>query len=454
MSNTFKQLIILAGDALGFYLALFLALTLRYQKNPWPETWSSHWPTFSLIFFLWLVIFYLNGQYDLRKTKNDLQFFSSFLIGIGINLLLAIGYFYIVNLPNLSPKTILLLLVAIYLPLFALWRLLAHFLLRSSTFGARLLFLGLTKEAQELISIFSNNPQLGYNAVAVVSEEQNQFLNELPSAVEKLSGFDGLLNYVKIKKIDTLILSLPNTDIGLNRLLYEIILSRVNIANINSFYETITHRVPLAALSETWFLENLKETRKNVYDKMKLATDFALAMIMMTGFLVLLPVLALIIYLNDHGPIFYRQTRVGRDGQIFTIWKFRTMKIGAENNGPQFASVGDSRVTAVGKILRLLRLDELPQAINILKNEMSFIGPRPERPEFVAELQKLMPYYNARHLIKPGLTGWAQVNYNYTDSFEGNLMKLQFDLFYIKNRSLLVDAITLLKTIKLIGAGR
>jgi exopolysaccharide biosynthesis polyprenyl glycosylphosphotransferase len=450
----FKKFIILGGDTLGLYLALFLALTIRYQKNPWPETWASHWPTFSLIFFLWLVIFYLTGLYDLRKAKNDLQFFSSFLVGLGINLLLAIGYFYIVNLPNLSPKTILLLLISIYLPLFALWRLLAHFLLRSSTFGARLLFLGLTKEARELISIFSKNPQLGYNAIAVLSEEQNRFLNEIPLAVEKLSGFDGLLDYIKTKKVDTIILSLSNTDTGLNRLLYEIILSRVNIANINSFYETITHRVPLAALSETWFLENLKETRKNVYDKIKLATDFVLAVIMLISFLILLPILALIIYLGDRGSIFYRQTRVGRDGKIFTIWKFRTMKVGAENNGPQFAAVDDNRVTTVGKILRLLRLDELPQAINILKNEMSFIGPRPERPEFVSELQKLMPYYNARHLIKPGLTGWAQVNYNYTDSFEGNLMKLQFDLFYIKNRSILVDAITLLKTIKLIGAGR
>lgn len=454
MSNTFKQLIILCGDTLGLYLALFLALAVRYQKNPLPETWAAHWPTFSLIFFLWLIIFYLSGLYDLRKTKNDLQFFSFFLVGLGINLLVTIGYFYIVNLPNLSPKTILLLLIAIYLPLFALWRLLAHSLLRSSTFGTRLLFLGLTKEARELVNVFSKNPQLGYNAVAVVSEEQNQFLNELPITVERLTNLDGLLDYIKTKKIDTIVLSLANTDTGLNRLLYETILSRVNIANINSFYEMVTHRVPLAALSETWFLENLKETRKNVYDKIKLATDFVLAVLMLTGFLILLPVLALIIYIGDRGPIFYRQTRVGRDGKIFTIWKFRTMKVGAENNGPQFAAVGDNRITAVGKILRLSRLDELPQAINILKNEMSFIGPRPERPEFVAELQKLMPYYNARHLIKPGLTGWAQVNYNYTDSFEGNLMKLQYDLFYIKNRSLLVDAITLLKTIKVIGAGR
>ncbi|KKS00003.1 MAG: hypothetical protein UU49_C0001G0003 [Candidatus Magasanikbacteria bacterium GW2011_GWC2_41_17] len=454
MSNTFKQLIILGGDTLGLYLALFLALTIRYQENPWSKTWATHWPTFSLIFFLWLVIFYLSGLYDLRKAKNDLQFFSSFLIGIGINLLLAIGYFYIVNLLNLSPKTILLLLIAVYLPIFVLWRLLVHSLLRSSTFGARLLFLGLNKETRELISIFSKNPQLGYNAVAVVAEEQNQFINELPITVEKLTNFNGLLDYIKTNKIDTIVLSLANTDTRLNRLLYETILSRVNIANINTFYEMITHRVPLAALSETWFLENLKETRKNIYDKIKLATDFVLAAIMLAGFLIMLPAMALIIYLGDRGPIFYRQTRVGRDGKIFTIWKFRTMKVGAENNGPRFATIGDSRVTTVGKILRLSRLDELPQAINILKNEMSFIGPRPERPEFVSELQKLMPYYNARHLIKPGLTGWAQVNYNYTDSFEGNLMKLQFDLFYIKNRSLLVDAVTLLKTIKLIGAGR
>lgn len=454
MSNTFKQLIILCGDTLGLYLALFLALTVRYQKNPWPETWAAHWPTFSLIFFLWLIVFYLSGLYDLRKTKNDLQFFGSFITGLGVNILLAIGYFYIVNLPHLSPKTILLLLAGFYLPIFCLWRLLTHYLLRAATFGARLLFWGLTKEAAELISLLARNPQLGYNPLAIAAVGDNQFTADLPVTLDKLRGTENLLDYIKTKKIDTIVLTLNETNEEQNRLLYEIILSRVNIINTNSLYEIITHRVPLATLSETWFLENLKETRRNIYDNWKRATDIFLAGTMGVAFLLFLIPVGLVIYLNDRGPIFYRQTRVGRDGRIFTIWKFRTMKVGAENNGPQFAAIGDSRVTAVGKILRLSRLDELPQAINILKNEMSFIGPRPERPEFVAELQKLMPYYNARHLIKPGLTGWAQVNYDYTDSFQGNLMKLQFDLFYIKNRSFLVDAITLLKTIKLIGAGR
>src|SRR3989339_627991 len=145
-----------------------------------------------------------------------------------------------------------------------------------------------------------------------------------------------------------------------------------------------------------------------------------------------------------------KQMRIGRDGRIFYIYKFRSMIQDAEKNGPQFTTAHDARVTKTGKILRTLRLDELPQALNILRNEMSFIGPRPERPEFVAELQKIMPYYNARHLVKPGLTGWAQANYKYTDSLEGNLIKLQYDLFYIKNRSLLLDALTILKTINAI----
>ncbi|MEK9158727.1 MAG: sugar transferase, partial [Patescibacteria group bacterium] len=131
--------------------------------------------------------------------------------------------------------------------------------------------------------------------------------------------------------------------------------------------------------------------------------------------------------------------------------KLRTMIQGAERNGTQFTKINDPRITRVGKFLRLTRIDELPQVWNILKNEMSFIGPRPERPEFVSELEKMMPYYNARHLIKPGLTGWSQVNYGYADSLENNLIKLQYDLFYIKNRSLLLDGVILLKTVKTVA---
>lgn len=451
MSTSFKQILLLLGDWGLLYLSLFLALAVRFQKNPQPDLWAQHWPIFTFVFLAWLLIFYLNGLYDLRHAKNNFDFFSSFFISVSINLFLAIGFFYIISLPAMSPKTILLILTALFIPLFSLWRFLSHWLLQTKTFHTRLVFLGLTPEAIELIKTFFNNPQIGYDVPVVVAEESNQFLKELPKEIEILYSLDGLSGYLKIKKIDTIIVSYSKVEPQLERFLYETLLQRINIFNLDSFFEEITHRIPLTALSEGWFLNNLSRPQKRAFQIFKRGVDLLLALIMGIFFLFFFIPLALLIYINDRQTIFYKQTRVGRDGKIFNIYKFRTMVVGAESQGPKFTKIGDARVTRVGKILRLLRLDELPQAWNILKNEMSFIGPRPERPEFVAELQKMMPYYNVRHLIKPGLTGWAQVNYKYTDSLEENLIKLQYDLFYIKNQSLLIDFVTLIKTIKAVG---
>ena len=451
MTNRFKQIVLLVTDWGLLYLALFLALFLRYRELPGHEIWQDHWPLFSLIFLIWLAVFFIHELYNLQKTKNNLAFFKSFLTAVSINVLIAVGFFYLINLPTLSPKTILLLLTAVYVPLFVIFRLIWQYLLGVSALKNRLLFLGLTNESLELIRLFKNDPQLGYNTVAIIVEPNNSLVRELPTGIERFHNFTEMLNIVKINNIDTIVLALPTTDAQLNRLLYESVLSRINIVNIDSFYEAITHRVPLSALRESWFLENLKEAHRNTYDAAKRVLDVVCALVAGMFFAgVFLPV-TFLVWVNDRGSIFHKQTRVGRDGKTFTIYKLRTMIQGAERDGTQFTKVNDPRITRVGKFLRLTRLDELPQVWNILKNEMSFIGPRPERPEFVSELERMMPYYNARHLIKPGLTGWSQVNYGYADSLENNLIKLQYDLFYIKNRSILLDGVILLKTINTVA---
>jgi lipopolysaccharide/colanic/teichoic acid biosynthesis glycosyltransferase len=171
-------------------------------------------------------------------------------------------------------------------------------------------------------------------------------------------------------------------------------------------------------------------------------------------------VTALIIYLDDGrkdgGTIFYRQTRVGMDGQLFEIMKFRSMRVDAEKDGAQWAKKNDDRVTKIGHTIRKYRIDELPQLFNVFKGEMGFVGPRPERPEFVKELIKEIPYYNHRHNVKPGLTGWAQLNYPYGSTVNDSLEKLKFDLYYIKRRSILLDLLILVRTIEVVlfGKGR
>jgi exopolysaccharide biosynthesis polyprenyl glycosylphosphotransferase len=188
---------------------------------------------------------------------------------------------------------------------------------------------------------------------------------------------------------------------------------------------------------------------------MKRAFDIVAALALITAFSWLLIFTAIAVRLDSAGPSLYRQRRVGKDGKEFDIYKFRSMRIDAESNGAQWASTDDDRITAVGRFIRRTRIDEIPQAFNILRGEMSFVGPRPERPEFVAMLEKEIPHYHDRHLVKPGITGWAQVRHSYTASVEGARDKLCYDLFYIKHFSLLLDVLIVLMTVRvaLLGIG-
>jgi len=175
------------------------------------------------------------------------------------------------------------------------------------------------------------------------------------------------------------------------------------------------------------------------------------------GLIVSLPIVivtAILIKIDSRGPVFYKQERVGKNGHPFVLAKFRSMRVDAEKAGPVWASKDDDRTTRVGRLIRKVRIDEIPQFWNILKGEMNFVGPRPERPHFVAQLAEEINYYEQRHLIEPGLTGWAQIKYPYGASIEDARQKLQYDLFYIKNQSLILDAIIMFETIKIILFGR
>lgn len=225
------------------------------------------------------------------------------------------------------------------------------------------------------------------------------------------------------------------------------------VTNLSTFYEQVLSEVPVSHLEPTWFLfADLKHYRESQM-MIKRACDILGAFVGLVVSLPLWPILALIIKLDSPGPVFYHQQRVGLNGRVFTLHKFRTMVMTAEKNGHAWASVDDPRVTPMGRILRRSRLDELPQLWNILLGEMSIIGPRPERPEFVEQLAEQIPFYNERHLVKPGLSGWAQINYRYGASVEDARRKLQLDLWYIKHMSLELDLIIVFRTLGTVFLG-
>lgn len=226
-------------------------------------------------------------------------------------------------------------------------------------------------------------------------------------------------------------------------------LGGTTVFSLTNFYEKYWYMVPIHGIDNEWFLrsQGFSVLDNPVARRVKRAIDVLFSLILLVASMPLICFCAVIIKLSSRGPALFKQTRVGLQGKEFTIYKLRTMRHDAESTGIQWAQINDPRITRVGGILRKTRLDELPQCWNILQGNMSFVGPRPERPEFTQDLANKIPYYDLRHLVKPGLTGWAQVIFPYGASVEDSLKKLQYELFYIKNQSLLLDLNIVLRTL-------
>ena len=300
-----------------------------------------------------------------------------------------------------------------------------------------LLIVGVNNQSLELAKFIENNPQLGYELKYI-----------LDLAKEGVKNVDQI---IKQENINTVIIS-PETyqSPQIIDTFYRSIENRVTFRNLSSFYEQMTNRVPLGAINQVWFLENLSEGSKKTYEEVKRFVDIIFSITLGIIVLPFFPLIALAVKITSPGPVFYHQKRVGKNGKIFEMTKLRTMRADAEKKtGAVWAQVNDPRITWLGKLLRKTRADELPQLWNILKGDMSFVGPRAERPEFHDQLKQGIPFYEERYIIKPGLSGWAQIYYRYGSSVADAAEKLQYDLYYIKNRSLILDLGIILKTINI-----
>lgn len=454
MGNFFlrlRQLILLSGDIIILYFSLFLTFAVRYGAPMDAELWEDHlWP-FSAVFALFVLIFYINSLYDLTLAKNDVHFYRRFFESLAISAVLSIIFFYLTPSVGIAPKTNLFLQLFFFAALFFLWRTLWNRFVRTGVWKNKIIFVGFGSEMDELLSSLQAVPQYGFELRAVYLEDNSHKNTTLPEVTIIIENVADIPKVIKQEKITAVILGTkPEKSAELAGVLYKSIYLQVNFLDAAEFVELITGRIPTARLTETWFLENLKESKKRAYNPTKKTMDYILAALLAIPLAIFLPIVAILNLVSSRGSLFYRQLRIGKNGKEFWIYKFRTMIPQAETNGAVFTQKEDKRVTPFGKFLRRTRIDELPQIWNILRGDMSFIGPRPERPEFVQELEKAMPFYNLRHLVKPGITGWAQINFPYAGSIEENLKKLQYDLYYVKNRSLLLDLAILLKTINIV----
>ncbi|OGZ42242.1 MAG: hypothetical protein A3C80_01475 [Candidatus Ryanbacteria bacterium RIFCSPHIGHO2_02_FULL_45_43] len=430
----FQQLLLLLGDAGLLYLSLHLTLYIRYGNGALPIFWRLHITPFTIIFGIWLLIFYISRLYDSTSIERAIGTVIQLLKALTVGGFIAIALFYFVPLFLITPKTNLIIALSIAFILLTLWRVLFGQVIRR-TAKLRVLIFGDSPEIQELINYIKLHPQLGYE----ITDHKQAFSHNLASLI-------------KDKHISIVVASEDHqSNKAFVNMLYEILPLGISYMDFASFYEKLLGKIPISLISEVWFLENLAETEKRFFGLGKRVFDVVISIALLTIAVVLFPLIALLIKMESNGPVFYKHKRVGKDRKEFNLIKFRTMQKDAEKDGPQWAKVNDPRVTKVGKFLRKTRIDELPQAWDILIGDLSFIGPRPERPEFVNELRNNIPYYDMRLLVRPGLSGWAQINppYYYGTEKEAYL-KLQYDLFYIKNRGLGLDLSIALKTISVL----
>ena len=410
------KIMLFLGDIALLYGALYLALIIRYGSFPSQVLWQDHNLPFLFVNLVWVIIFYIAGLYDVEKSVHPAKIFyivKTMSFGAGIAVLM----FYFIPAFGITPKTNLLIDAIIASIFLWLWRIAYQKIITKGS-KIKIFFFNSSGEISAFAEFISASPQLGY-----------EMADDLASA-------DLIIIPGKEK--------LPEESA---KILYELVMRGKTVIEFYRFYESTTGKIPVSLIGESWFLENVIELDKRKFEQIKRLIDVVLAVLFFIPFALLAPFAALAIKLTSQGSVFYKQKRLGKNGKIFEIIKFRSMAKDAEKDGAKWAEKGDKRVTAVGKFLRKTRLDELPQILSVLKGDLSFIGPRPERPEFVDELSQKIPYYSMRYIVKPGLSGWAQINFPYGSSVNDSMQKLQYDLYYIKNRSLVLEAIIILKTI-------
>jgi exopolysaccharide biosynthesis polyprenyl glycosylphosphotransferase len=411
----------------------------------------GHWYWFVLLPVLWYFLASANDYYNLRVSARVSSSLRR-LARITLQLLLVYLAIFFVSPRDALPRLFIVYYAVISLALLGLWRGCRVFLIGWTGFRRRALIVGTGRSADLVREAIAHEANGDYEILGcVASDEETEpeampgvpLLGtgaRLPELAGKLGVSELILAYVN---------ELPGDIFQGVMTCYE---RNVAIVPMPLLYEQITRRVPVEHVGEHfWALMLPMEgatLASNLYQMIKRLLDIALALVGLALFAAIFPVLALLIELDSPGPIFFRQERIGRGGVPFTMIKLRTMIPNAEEaSGPAWAADNDPRMTRVGRVLRKTRLDEVPQLINVLAGSMSIVGPRPERQVFVDLLAQQIPFYRTRLVVKPGLTGWAQVRYPYGSTTEDALYKLQFDLYYIRHQGLMLDLHIMLRTI-------
>jgi len=439
------------GLILAVLYGLALLTSLLEPHFPTRESWGVVIPA-GLLFTTILLLVQLVNPSDHARVSREIVIFSIFSVLAG---LIAAAGTWILLEGSSRRHSLLLVEASVAVPLvIGAWRWFSVRFDVMNVIRERILIVGSGEVARDLCRWIRAHHGNQFGIVGFASETERQLGTVLAGGIRVQTHFGALAEFAP-GRAERVIVALDEKRGRLAvRQLMELRLRGIDIEEATTFIERISGRIAVETMLPSWliFSEGFKTSPFRLFMKRTNDLIHAVALLVLTLPIMLLT--AILIKLDSRGPVFYRQNRLGRNGQEFSVLKFRSMREDAERgSGPTWATKNDPRVTRVGRVIRLLRIDELPQLINVLRGEMSFVGPRPERAFFVRQLEKQIPYYGLRLVARPGVTGWAQVQYRYASTEEDSLEKLKYDLYYIKNSSLLFDLWIVLKTIKVVLAG-
>ena len=443
--------IVALGDLFFIIVASFVSELLRYRV--FPEDIIAYLRTVLITLMVYPICFYIFDLYNVDRffRRGEVALRGALAAVLGYVFVMFLLYLVITERPY--GRVVFAMQMSLVWGMTFAWRWLCARMFKSTLSKIPVLIIGADQCGRAMCDLLSS-PISTYDVRGFLDDDPAKFgLRNSPTV---LGTCDRLSTIARQTGAETAILAIPrNRSPLLIRKILEAKLNGIEIRDMVDVYEELTGRIPVKYIGDQWllFADGFYLLHKEYTQKIKRLMDLAISGILLIMTAPLMVMITLGIRLESPGPILYRQTRVGKKEQNFVILKFRTMREGAEDGGVRWASENDPRVTKLGKWLRLIHMDELPQLWNVFMGDMSLIGPRPERPEFVKLLQDEVPYYVVRHSVRPGLTGWAQVNYRYGASVEDAWHKLECDLYYVKNMSFFLDVRIFLRTIGVVLLG-
>lgn len=449
-----KRVLLVIVDLIIVIGSIFLSSIIRIGIHSGLNYIETNWFSFCVTGVIYIFAFYMSGLYDFRKDFRT----PSYLVTIAcasIAAFIVVTFCFYVNWSLRLGRGIFLINGALITFFLISWRYLYSHLIAQPQFQAKSLIVGAGWSGRTILETIKDTKGYGLNIIGFIDDDKSQ-TGSVIDGMPVLGGRYDLLEIVKKRKISQIVVAITHEKHGdLLKALIKCSQDGVVINDMPTLYECLTGKIPLNHIDDLWLLNSLARQSKFHVQKIKRGMDIVLSFLILMVFLPIVPIIAILIKKDSQGSIFYMQERISKNNKSFKIIKFRSMVQDAEGKtGAICARDKDDRVTRIGRFLRKWRLDEIPQLINVIKGDMSLVGPRPERKVFIDKYEEKIPFYAQRLTVQPGITGWAQIKFPYASSIEHTEEKLQYDLYYIKNMSFTLDVIILLQTVKVIIFGK